>query len=418
MSFPQRMAFLVAAFSGLVLVPVARAQVGTGGSTGVGTFAGSDLFISVQKQKNVNQTDRERARFLNQANCLCQTPAYLKAVVLASSAPRAATVSPSATVSMYVGNSCNNTTTIGCCLKVKSVPFSEFRLNGIVADTSVDQLTRIWSTTAGFCGGGDVSGTGGITGTGGAGTGGSGSGGTGGQPGTGGADGISTGAPGTCGGTTFGQTLWVFIGTMGDGSMDVATGSLGFNVDPEAPIAPSNVTVDPADEALIVRWTALDTASVSDILGYQVLCTRADTTQVFANGAFTASFDSCPGALSVWPPAPPASFVCSDLLSTSATSARIKILENGITYGIAVAAIDKQGNASTVVPTYRVPVATKDFYYEYRHGDPQGAATGGFCAVSGVGSGGLAAAGVATLVALALTLNRRRRRSGRGQHRR
>jgi hypothetical protein len=418
-----------AAFLGMVISILAltssslRAQVGTGGATSLGTgtgtgISGSDIYVAVQKTKDVNQTDLERARFLNQANCLCQVPAYVRAVILPSAATRAATVSPSATVSMYVGNYCNSITTIGCCLRAASVPYSTFRNYGISATTSVDQLTRIWSTGAGQCGpnGGIVStGSGGASAI-------AGSGGTTGsdasvdQSGTGGVTGSTcqgTSCTDTC---TFGQTVWVFIGTAGDGSYDIATATLGFSVDPQPPDPPPNITVKSADEALIVTWTGLDFSSTNDLFGYQVLCTRADTTQVFNDGTYSAAFDSCPAATSLgWPKSPPArtSFVCSDLLPTSATSARIKILENGITYGVGVVAIDRQWNASTVVPTYLAPVPTKNFYYEYRHGDPQGGATGGYCSVSGFGSRGSASVALGCIGALAWCVTRRRQRRRR-----
>jgi uncharacterized protein (TIGR03382 family) len=76
---------------------------------------------------------------------------------------------------------------------------------------------------------------------------------------------------------------------------------------------------------------------------------------------------------------------------------------------VGVAAIDKQRNASIINPLIGVPVETKDFYSVYRHGDPQGQATGGFCAISGDGaSTGLTVAVLAGLVMVALVFRRRR----------
>jgi hypothetical protein len=103
-------------------------------------------------------------------------------------------------------------------------------------------------------------------------------------------------------------------------------------------------------------------------------------------------------------------------LSPSTKSYRLKILENGVLYKVAVAAIDKQGNASVVSPQYGTPILTEDFYHQYRHGDPAGSAEGGFCAVaegkpSKLGVGG----GLAALVILGLLVRGRARRRSRKQ---
>jgi MYXO-CTERM domain-containing protein len=174
------------------------------------------------------------------------------------------------------------------------------------------------------------------------------------------------------------------------------------------------------NQALQVSWTGLSTAEVSDLLGYQALCTRGEATQVFKDGTFTAGFDACATANSTWPSygtLPTSAFVCSDLLPTSATSARLKILENDINYYVGIAAIDKQRNASRVdYQPNKKPILTKDFYFEYRNGDPQGAASGGFCSVSGAASGSTTAVGLGAglLAALAVTRIRRRRSNCRG----
>jgi hypothetical protein len=424
----QRWILSIAALSTAMLVPlVGHAQNSTGGTTGTtGTFAGTDMFISVQKDKGVNLTDLNRDRFLNRASCICQKPATLKAVVLGSAFARAAAVNPSAAVSMYIGNACSDQVANLCCHRLKSVAFSQFRELGIEADTTVDDLARIWSTTSGNCGETRVpsnlgAGTGGAVGTGGAG----GAGGTAGSSATGGTTGTggTTSTPhGPCdaGVTAFSQTLWIFVGTMGDGSHDIATGTLGFNVDAEPPPVPMNVGVLPANQALLLSWTALSSSTAADLIGYQVLCARGENTQVFKSGTFSAGFDSpaydpvtCPGGTTTgeWPVSdlPQSSFVCSALLAPSTSSYRLKTLENDINYGVGVAAIDKQRNASVIMPLPGSPVVTKDFYYVYRHQDPQGAASGGFCSVSGDASTGLTVtAGLGGLFMLALAFGRRR----------
>jgi len=80
---------------------------------------------------------------------------------------------------------------------------------------------------------------------------------------------------------------------------------------------------------------------------------------------------------------------------------------------VGVAAIDTARNASVVVPQVRKPILTKDFYYEYRHGDPQGAATGGYCAVLADPGIERTAVGLALAGLLALVVVRLRHRSRR-----
>ncbi len=440
MTFPKRAGFLFAVVLALTgMSSIATAQFASGGSTGTtstttATLGDADIFIGVQKTANVNLTDRDRGQFLNQANCQCETDVWVKAVILPSAAARAATISPSASVSLYVGNICDPTSTISCCHRLASgVPFSEFRQFGITAKTSVDILMRDWSPTSGSCQntiGPTVTptdpvcgllstGTGGSTATGG--TSGGGAGGSGGAGGavetsTGGASGTvvtATSPHGACV-STITQNITVFIGTLGEGTRDVGSKTLGFSVDPVPPCAVPGVVAAPVNEALQLSWTGLSIAEAADLLGYQALCTRGDVTQVFKDGSFSPAFDACARTASGWPTSATmpdrTAFVCSDLLPTSATSVRLKILENDISYLVGVAAIDKQRNASVVTPSLGIPILTKDFYYEYRHGDPQGGSIGGYCAVSGSGSSGWLAGVMGTLLALVLV---RRRQRGR-----
>ena len=106
-------------------------------------------------------------------------------------------------------------------------------------------------------------------------------------------------------------------------------------------------------------------------------------------------------------------FVCSGLLSAQATSDRVEILQNGITYAAAVVAIDNSGNPSPPLVNYGTPIKTLSFYDVYRDQTPQGQATGGFCAVSTAGPRAkTTAAGLAlvTVIAIGSVVARRRRR--------
>lgn len=431
MTSTARSLYSVMAFGTLTALAVtARAQVGvgTGGASGVATLTDADIYVNIQRQEGVNLNDRERALFLNRSNCQCGTEAWVKAVIQPSAALRATQISPSASVSLYVGNACDPINPVSCCHHLASVPFSEFRLHGISVKTTVDLLVRDWQSFEGNCretftttligpgpsygtggvGTGGTDGTGGTTGTGGVGGGGTGGAGTGG-----------TTAPGpiaACDATITSQAINVFIGTTGEGSRDIGSKILGFSVDPIPPAPPTNVVVAGVNQALQVSWTGLSTAQVGDLLGYQAICTRGEATQVFKDSTFTAGFDACPAASTSWPSfgtLPASAFVCSDLLPTSATSTRLKILENDINYYVGITAIDRQRNASPVDFRVQKPILTKDFYFEYRNGDPQGGAGGGFCSVSGAVGGLTTAVGLGAGLLGAVAVARIRRRSVR-----
>jgi MYXO-CTERM domain-containing protein len=354
----------------------AQAQTGTGGSIGTaGSLALADFFIGFQKTEGVNMTDFERSQFLNEASCLCARPLWIRAVLQPSAALKAAAIPPSAQVSLRIGTSCDVAgTSQGCChILADGVLFSQFRLSGITAETDVKTFAYTYDGT--HCS----------------------------PP----QDRDPRVTDNGCAGPQFTQTLWLFISTTGINGSDQGKISMGVPVDQRPPASPQNVTLTPAHEALMVDWTGLEISTATDLKGYQVLCSRTDSLQVFKEGTFTPAFDGCPeqrqGASPVARLDP--LFVCSDLLPDD--SFRLKILQNDIFYGVGVATIDQARNASQVAISYAKPVANRDFYYEYRHGDPQGAATGGFCAVGG--AGGPSASATAGVVLLALMAAARRR---------
>ncbi|HEY4184643.1 MAG TPA: hypothetical protein VGP07_06210, partial [Polyangia bacterium] len=389
----------------------ARAQ--TGGTTGTTvSLSSSDFFIGVQKVQGVNLSDVDKAKFLNHASCQCARPVWLKAIFNASSAAKAATIPGTDTVTMKVGQSCDQRAYTNLCPTLNSMTLSEFRLKGMVTATSVDVLAHSYGINAT-----DITGTGGVTviGSGGAG-GDSGTGGTSGSGGSTGGPTLTTADDPCAVGDTFSQPIWLFVETT-PGLLDVAQAQLNVVIDGTPPPTPIPVTVSGANEALLVTWTNVNPSSeVPDLQGYQVFCTRADRFQVFKSGTFDTSIDSCiqnevtdlsTTALTDIN----TNFLCSGLLSTSTTSTRLQILENDINYAIAVAAVDFHGNAALgfPVPLYTHPIRTYDFYHEYRVGDPQGQATGG-CAVatSTPGDDGGMWFGLASIVG-AIAVNRRRR---------
>jgi hypothetical protein len=211
----------------------------------------------------------------------------------------------------------------------------------------------------------------------------------------------------------------------GDGQIDLSVPML-VNIDLTPPPAPTGVVVQGGDEALVLHWQSVDQAITTDLLGYQILCSRADKYRVFnefpndaggtSSGPFGAAFQTCPatqtgmGVEGLDP-----TFVCSGLLSAQATSDRVEILQNGITYATAVVAIDNSGNPSPPLVNYGTPIKTLSFYDVYRDQTPQGQASGGFCAISTPGPRAkTTAAGLALVAVIAIgsvVARRRRRRS-------
>jgi hypothetical protein len=219
---------------------------------------------------------------------------------------------------------------------------------------------------------------------------------------------------------TYPQTIWALVSPTGQTGVYTPNVQRNVTIDMTPPPEPPNVTVVGGNQGLTVSWTKLDTALYTDLLGYQILCNRAGSLQVFDTGTFTPGFLTCPATIgpngvdSLDP-----TFICSPLLTTSASSYRVQILQNSITYGVTVVAVDNSGNASAPDVFYGTPIQTKSFYDVYRDGntgssqDLPGGATGGFCAL-GPGAARsrfapLGAAGALTLVGLVLARRRRRR---------
>jgi hypothetical protein len=208
----------------------------------------------------------------------------------------------------------------------------------------------------------------------------------------------------------------------GDGQIDLSV-PMTLQIDLTPPPAPTGVTIRGGDEALVIDWQSVDQAITTDMLGYQILCSRADKYQVFnefpndaggtSSGPFGAAFQTCPatqtgtGVEGLDP-----TFVCSGLLSAQATSDRVEILQNGITYAAAVVAIDNSGNPSPPLVNYGTPIKTLSFYDVYRDQTPQGQATGGFCAVSTAAPRAKTTAALSLLAvaAIGVVITRRRRR--------
>ena len=180
-------------------------------------------------------------------------------------------------------------------------------------------------------------------------------------------------AASACGSTRAAQTIYFWAQTSASGLPDSADLAFPVNLVGNVLYAPTNVTVEAANEALIVGWgwpAGTIPAADPSFLGVQLFCQRGEDYQVFSAGSYAAAFiksaELCP---TVAPAAsPPLAFsnldplyLCSGLLPASATSARIVGLQNGIAYGVGVAAVDKYGNLSPLAPTdivYNFPSAS------------------------------------------------------------
>jgi hypothetical protein len=207
-------------------------------------------------------------------------------------------------------------------------------------------------------------------------------------------------------------------GTTPDFTDAATSGTL--NIVGATSIQPTSVTVGGGNEALKVSWTwptGYSPSNDANFLGVQVFCQRGADYQVFKDGSFRNTYmtakTTCEsfapttlsyGAFSNLDP----KYLCSGLIS-STSSQRIEGLQNGITYGVGVAVVDKYYNVSPIDPStvvYGTPIPTVDFYTEYR--EQGGSAQGGFCALAGpkVRPGVVA---LILIAGLAIVLRRRRR---------
>jgi hypothetical protein len=351
---------VIAVLAGAFVVGGSRAwaqATGTGGAGGTAQpLVADDFFIALNGPDGTRLTTSQVSHFFNLARCNCQTPVQIYVALLQSGIAKRATVaaSPAGTVSIVLGPGCNNDASLlgGAC-----VPLSSGSVVTFLDQTQVTFQTdaRVLSALVGVAG-------------------------------------ADAGAIDSCvapSGGQFTQTINVNFDFDGDGVIDRSIPDQVI-IDLVPPPAPTGVTVAPANEALVVGWNDV-ASSVSDLLGYQVLCSRADQFQVFketatdgggATGPFTAAFVSCPSArTAAGVEGVDPTFVCSPLLGADAASARLEVLQNGITYAAAVVAVDQSGNASESEVQFNAPIKTSSFYDNYRDGNPPGDATGGLCAV-------------------------------------
>ncbi len=387
------------------LARTASAQTGVGGASGAAALAAADLLIVVQSMPGVAIPDFDLQRFFNINNCQCNTPVYVFFTFTQSGFAKKRSLG-AGTIEFFAGLNCNNITVRNCTKLGDTIMLATFGAQGgVVVPTTTQTLSQNFgqpAITSTAIDGGVLISDAGTTGTG----------------------------TGVCSaGTAFSQTIWALVTFSGDAPYDVSA-TISVPIDTAPPPQPANFKLSSGNEAVIANWDILDTSVNVDMLGYQLLCDRGGTLQVFPNGSFGAGFQTCaatplPGGLHSNLLGLDPNYVCSPLLTNTASSFRIKILQNDITYGVGLVAIDTHYNASAPLLHFQAPQKTLSFYDVYRNGDEAnnmpnsagpdpGKATGGFCAVAGdtgraAGGGGLA------VVALAFGLGfaARRRRSPR-----
>ena len=382
----------------LLAAGAARAQfggttgtTGTGGTVGTTALAASDIFIGVQAQQGSNLSAFSLARFFNKANCDCSVPVFIYYALLPSGqAKKSGIIATSGNVEFWVGQACDNYITRNAqCQNLGVQTLPTFLQNGQATLPTTARVVSTYTTATGtiiFSDGG-----------------------------------ISTGTTGTFQQTPdctspvqqFTQSAFLLISLAGNQTYDVVA-TLPIQIDLTPPPSPAGVTVQGGNEALIVNWTQVDTSLYPDLFGYQVLCKRAADLQVFTTGTFTSGFSTCAAPTMGTPPPPgpeglDQAFICSPLLTASATSFRVEILQNGITYGATVVSVDNSGNASAPNVLYGTPQLTESFYDIYRQPPNMGQATGGLCSFTPPTRRGWIALPIVGAVAAGFAIARRRR---------
>jgi MYXO-CTERM domain-containing protein len=383
----------------LLASTVARAQfggttgtTGTGGAIGTASLDQSDFFIGFQAQQGSNLSDFAVQRFFNKANCDCSVPVFIYYTLLSSGfAKRPAVLAQPGNIEFWVGTSCDNLLLRNAQCKNLGVVTIQtfFQLGHQTLETDARTIGTYTTATGTIVNDGSIS--------------------------TVSSSGTFTPTPDcTAPVQQFTTNAYLLVDFNGDQTYEVVV-TASVQVDLTPPAAPTNVVVEPGDEALSVSWTQVDSTLYPDLFGYQVLCQRGADLQVFKNGTFTPGFLTCPTTeVGTGPAALDEAFVCSPLLTALASSFRVKILQNGITYGATVVAVDNSGNASAPDVQFGVPAPTESFYNLYRQPPNGGAAAGGLCAVApGPAPRGwraLPAAAAAGALAMAAAVARRRRR--------
>jgi hypothetical protein len=387
----RRLSCLIALAAFLLVAGSARAQ-----DAGVAaSWASSDFALVVQAPAGNALSDFEVQRFFNKARCDCDEEAFVYVALTAAGLAKKASNAPrGGSIEVWVGSQCDNILTgrQQRCTQLYSNLFASFLAN---PEVTIPVSVRVLST----------------------------------DPlelrddGT--TPSVFTPNP-TCTlkKEKHSQNIYVLLDTNNDGTPDTpftTTVEIDLTAPPRPVIPPDPNGVMGGNQAVIINWEGVDISIYQDVIGYQVLCNRAGELQVFNDGTFDSAIQTCPATRGMGVEGLDPRFVCSPLLSPSTRSYRVKILQDGINYGVGVVAIDKSGNALTPEVLFGKPTKTKSFYDVYRdcyNGTTdnqciEGEASGGMCALAPEQSVTRTAgwlAGAAALAIAGLVLRRRRRR--------
>jgi len=360
---------------------------------GVGSaFAQDDFAIRIQSPMGAALSDFNLERFFNKARCDCNEEAFVFVGLSAGGFAKKPTLPRDGTIQVFIGTGCNTqvlTERPKTCLELGTMLIGDFLNVGTLTLPVTAQEMSADPTEVG-------------------------------------PDGTTPGrfVPNTS--CTLvkkdhTQTIWVVLDTDNNGTPDTSF-SNSVKIDLQPPPAPDSnaITAVGGQQAVTINWPSVDITTNRDLIGYQILCQRAEGLQVFPDGSFDSGFKTCDKTPGVGAVGLDPRFICSPLLQPSTGSFRVKILQNDITYGVGVVSIDKSGNASVPDIFFATATKTKSFYDVYRdgyngtsNGDfAPGEASGGFCTlVPGRATTGTAfgLAGAAAAVAAVLIRRRRRR---------
>lgn len=382
-----------ALFLAFAAVAVTLLGAGTAAAqdAGTGQFSADDFFIGVQYPEGHNLSDFDVARFFNKANCDCGTNVWVYVALTSSGFAKKGTVDKTGSIEFWIGQDCANTSLREQRCTLLAAPTLAAFLNDGRISLQTDARTLSTYTVSSTIDGGLIGN-------------------------------FLPNPTCTVPVESFPQHIYVLQNTSGSPAI---LKSSDVHIDLTPPPAPNSddIKVEGGNEAVVISWPGVDSSVTTDLLGYQILCNRGGELQVFNDGTFGAGFLSCPspgtdagiggvqndGGVNGLDPR----YACSGLLAPTTRSFRVKILQNDITYGVAVVAIDQSGNASYPDIFYKAAIKTKSFYDVYRNGDPfnRGGAAGGLCTVASGATAPGALAGVCAVgLIVSIVLSRRRRR--------